>query len=64
MALACWPWCSRRSGCCRHAAAARRELGEIIAGPAHMLCDGALLEELQIAQSRGGTLQTIIPSTW
>ena len=40
-----------------------KELGEIIAKaqPTLALCDAALLEELQIAQSRGGTLQTIIP---
>lgn len=40
-----------------------KELAEIIAKaqPTLALCDGALLEELQIAQSRGGTLQTIIP---
>jgi len=39
-----------------------KELGEIIrkAQPALALCDGALLEELQIAQAQGGTLQTVI----
>ena len=40
-----------------------KELGEIIekARPALALCDATLLEELQIAQSQGGTLQAIIP---
>ena len=39
-----------------------KELGEIIdtAQPLLALCDGALLEELQAAQARGGTLRTII----
>ena len=39
-----------------------KELGEIIekAQPTLALCDGALLEELQVAQARGGTLQTVI----
>ena len=40
-----------------------KELGEIIekAKPALALCDAALLEELQIAQAQGSTLQHIIP---
>lgn len=40
-----------------------KELGEIIkkAQPALALCDAALLEELQIAQAQGSTLQHIIP---
>ncbi|MEO6320593.1 MAG: AMP-binding protein, partial [Polaromonas sp.] len=40
-----------------------KELGEIIekARPALALCDATLLEELQIAQSQGSTLQAIIP---
>ena len=39
-----------------------KELGEIIekAQPTLALCDGALLEELHIAQAQGGTLQTVI----
>ena len=39
-----------------------KELGEIIekARPALALCDATLLEELQIAQSQGSTLQAII----
>ena len=39
-----------------------KELGEIIgkAQPVLVLCDGALLEELQIAQAQGGTLHTVI----
>lgn len=40
-----------------------KELGEIIgkARPSLALCDGALLEELQLAQAQGGTLHTVIP---
>ncbi|ABM38917.1 AMP-binding protein [Polaromonas naphthalenivorans] len=40
-----------------------KELVEIIdkARPALALCDGALLEELQIAQAQTGALQTVIP---
>jgi len=40
-----------------------KELAEIIAKaqPLLALCDGALLEELHIAQARGGTLHTVIP---
>ncbi|CDS53443.1 Acyl-coenzyme A synthetases/AMP-(fatty) acid ligases [Polaromonas sp. CG9_12] len=40
-----------------------KELGEIIekAQPALALCDATLREELQTAQSHGGTLQAIIP---
>ncbi|MBG6077084.1 AMP-binding protein [Polaromonas sp. CG_9.11] len=40
-----------------------KELGEIIekARPALALCDATLREELQTAQSHGGTLQAIIP---
>ena len=39
-----------------------KELGEIInkAQPMLALCDGALLEELHMAQAKGGTLKTII----
>ncbi|MDB5886740.1 MAG: anthranilate--CoA ligase [Polaromonas sp.] len=39
-----------------------KELADIIdkAQPALALCDAALLEELQIAQARGGTLRTVI----
>ncbi|CAM3638503.1 AMP-binding protein [Polaromonas hydrogenivorans] len=40
-----------------------KELAEIIdkARPALALCDGALLEELQIAQAQTGALQAVIP---
>ena len=40
-----------------------KELGEIIdkARPALALCDAALLEELQLAQSQSSILQTIVP---
>jgi 2-aminobenzoate-CoA ligase len=40
-----------------------KELGEIIekARPALALCDATLLEELQLAQAQGTTLQAIIP---
>ena len=40
-----------------------KELGDIIdkARPTLALCDGALLQELHSAQTRGGTLRTVIP---